>query len=526
MKSIMMNTIFKNRLVPVSLALLRIIIGWHFLYEGLVKLLNPAWTARPFLENSRWIFGDLFRWMSSGDTSMWIIDTANAWGLTLIGLALILGLFTRLASWSGVTLLLMYYLAYPPFGVFSYGVPSEGSYLIVNKNLIELVALIMLDLTKSGQFFGLDMLRKKKKIVSQKKPDLQEEPDDQKSNHRRELLKGLAGIPFLAVFGGAFFRNLSEKGADAISGATARIRVDFKQIEDIKGKLPVGKLGEMNLSKMMMGCNMATGYAHARDLQYVSTLFKAYNTDYKILETWHLAEMAGINATFMETWFYPTFNEYLKVYRGKMQSICQTQLDRKMNPKNLLNNIDMTIGYGADAIYILGGHADLYVKEGKIALLAKAVEYIKKQGYLAGMGAHSLEVVKACEREGLPVDYYVKTFHHDKYWSAHPESERIEWSVEDSYNKGNLDHNKNHDNIFDLFPDKTTEFMKEVKKPFIAFKVLAGGAILPEDGFRFAFENGADFICVGMFDFQIVDNVNTANEILGNLKKREREWFS
>jgi hypothetical protein len=68
--------------------------------------------------------------------------------------------------------------------------------------------------------------------------------------------------------------------------------------------------------------------------------------------------------------------------------------------------------------------------------------------------------------------------------------------------------------------------MKGVQKPWIAFKVLAAGAILPKDGFRYAFENGADFICVGMFDFQVVENVNTLNEILGSLKERERGWYS
>jgi 2-keto-3-deoxy-6-phosphogluconate aldolase len=83
-----------------------------------------------------------------------------------------------------------------------------------------------------------------------------------------------------------------------------------------------------------------------------------------------------------------------------------------------------------------------------------------------------------------------------------------------------------HDNIFDLFPAKTLEFMKEVKKPWIAFKVLAAGAIQPKDGFRFAFENGADFICVGMFDFQVVDNVNTAIDVLGSLNGRIRDWHS
>ena len=80
--------------------------------------------------------------------------------------------------------------------------------------------------------------------------------------------------------------------------------------------------------------------------------------------------------------------------------------------------------------------------------------------------------------------------------------------------------------MFDLFPAKTQEYMKEVKKPWIAFKVLAGGAINPKDGFRYALENGADFICVGMFDFQIVDDVNTVTEILSDLKARTRNWYS
>jgi hypothetical protein len=83
-----------------------------------------------------------------------------------------------------------------------------------------------------------------------------------------------------------------------------------------------------------------------------------------------------------------------------------------------------------------------------------------------------------------------------------------------------------HDNMFDLFPEKTAQFMMGIQKPWIAFKVLAGGAIHPKEGFRFAFENGADFICVGMFDFQIVDDVNTATGILSDIKHRQRPWHS
>ena len=513
----MISDKFKKRLIPISLTILRVAIGWHFLYEGLVKIMNPAWTARPFLEGSRWIFGDLFRWLISGNTGMWIVDTVNAYGLTIIGLALILGLFTRVALWSGITLLLMYYLAYPPFGGFSYGAPSEGSYLIVNKNLVELFAMILLAFSRSDRFFGFDMLRKKKIKVIQKEPEPSEDPDYNEKNPRRELIKALTGLPVLAVFAGAFFKNLTEAGPDAISGAT--IKVDYKQINDLKGKLPVGKLGNLTISRMVMGCNLIGGWAHARDLIYSNTLFKAYNNERKIIETLCLAEQAGINTVFMVTQYYPTFNKYKNIYNSKMQSICQAMLP----DKDFFSNINEAIKSHPDAIYVQGGEGDRYANAGKFDMIKKAVDYIKQNGFPAGVGAHSLETIKSCEREGINADFYVKTFHHDKYWSAHPIENREEYSV---IGPASPDHNRFHENMWDLFPLRTIEYMKGVNKPWFAFKVLAAGAIEPKDGFRYAFENGADFICVGMFDFQVIDNVNTATEILGSLRNRERKWFS
>ena len=513
----MISDKFKKRLIPISLTILRVAIGWHFLYEGLVKIMNPAWTARPFLEGSRWIFGDLFRWLISGNTGMWIVDTVNAYGLTIIGLALILGLFTRVALWSGITLLLMYYLAYPPFGGFSYGAPSEGSYLIVNKNLVELFAMILLAFSGSDRFFGFDMLRKKKIKVIQKEPEPSEDPDYNEKNPRRELIKALTGLPVLAVFAGAFFKNLTEVGPDAISGAT--IKVNYKQIYDLKGKLPVGKLGNLTISRMVMGCNLIGGWAHARDLIYSNTLFKAYNNERKIIETLCLAEQAGINTVFMVTQYYPTFNKYKNIYNSKMQSICQAMLP----DKDFFSNINEAIKSHPDAIYVQGGEGDRYANAGKFDMIKKAVDYIKQNGFPAGVGAHSLETIKSCEREGINADFYVKTFHHDKYWSAHPIENREEYSV---IGPASPDHNRFHENMWDLFPLRTIEYMKEVNKPWFAFKVLAAGAIEPKDGFRYAFENGADFICVGMFDFQVIDNVNTATEILGSLRNRERKWFS
>jgi hypothetical protein len=80
--------------------------------------------------------------------------------------------------------------------------------------------------------------------------------------------------------------------------------------------------------------------------------------------------------------------------------------------------------------------------------------------------------------------------------------------------------------MFCLFPDKTIDFMKNKQKPWIAYKVLAGGAIHPNDGFKFAFDNGADFICVGMFDFQVVEDVNITIDVLSKVTNRERPWMA
>ncbi len=509
-------SILKHRIVPVILATLRIIIGWHFLYEGLVKIFDPEWTAKPFLDGSRWIFGDIFRWMASSDTGIWLIDAANAYGLTLIGLALILGLSTRLASWCGVAILLMYYLAYPPLNGYSYGTLSEGNYMLVNKNLIELVTLILLAVSRSGLYFGLDGLRKNRKIST---AEITEEPESGSSagNSRRELIKGLAGVPVLAVFSGSFLKNISEKGPDAMSGAT--IKVDYKQVEDLTGTLPQGKLGDLNISRMIIGCNLIGGWAHARDMIYANTLFKAYNSNKKIIETYHLAEQAGINTNFMVTQYYPVFNQYKKIFNSQMQSICQAMLP----DKDFFSDINLAIDSGATALYVQGGEGDRYASTGRIAEIHKAVDYIKSQGFMAGVGAHSLETIKLCETEGIPADFYVKTIHHDNYWSAHPVENREEYSIIKGFSP---DHNQYHDNMWDLWPAQTAGYMKEVKKPWFAFKVLAAGAIHPKDGFRYAFENGADFICVGMFDFQVIDDVNIASEVLATLGSRERPWYS
>jgi len=135
---------------------LRLIIGWHFLYEGMVKVVNSNWSSVSYLLDSSGIFKGMFYSIATNPNLLKIADFLNIWGLIAIGLGLILGAFTRIAKWSGIVLLIFYYLSHPPFIGLSYLMPMEGSYLIVNKVLIELVALIVLVLFPTSKQIGLD----------------------------------------------------------------------------------------------------------------------------------------------------------------------------------------------------------------------------------------------------------------------------------------------------------------------------------------------------------------------------------
>jgi thiosulfate dehydrogenase [quinone] large subunit len=139
-----------------SLVLLRVLIGWHLLYEGVVKIFDSSWSAGDFLKNSQGPLSGFFEHLASDNTLLFAVDLCNEWGLALIGLSLILGFFTRIGIICGVILLSMYYMANPPFLGLDPVTNVEGSYLIVNKNLIEIGALLVLSGFRSSYFYGLD----------------------------------------------------------------------------------------------------------------------------------------------------------------------------------------------------------------------------------------------------------------------------------------------------------------------------------------------------------------------------------
>ncbi|BFP39637.1 DoxX family membrane protein [Muricauda sp. SCSIO 64092] len=153
----------KKSKIEISVIILRVLIGWHFLYEGIVKLYNPDWTAFGYLASAQGPFKSVFSALANESVIGWV-DTLNMAALMVVGITLLLGIFEKMGAIVGIGLLAMYYLSHPPFpGLTQLNV--EGNYWLVNKNLIEMAALLLLYHFPTGYRFGIKNLRKHKTVA-------------------------------------------------------------------------------------------------------------------------------------------------------------------------------------------------------------------------------------------------------------------------------------------------------------------------------------------------------------------------
>jgi len=286
------------------------------------------------------------------------------------------------------------------------------------------------------------------------------------------------------------------------------------------GSMPWGKIGNVSVSRLVMGGNLIGGFAHSRDLMYVSRLFKAYNTEARIFETLELAQACGINTIQVSSAAHDPVFKYNQHRATKFQIMSNPAL---LEDKTAMNDsVKRLVDRGAAMMFTHGGATDRHMMNGgAIDVIGQAVDLFKAQGVPAGVGSHSLEVPIACEKNNINPDFYVKTFHTDRYWSATPEDGRKEY---DWMRANPSDHNANNDAMWCNNPEETAAFMEKVDKPWVAFKVMAAGAIRPRTAFSYAYRHGADFIVAGMFDFQVEADVKTAIASVRKLGNRKRPW--
>ena len=316
---------------------------------------------------------------------------------------------------------------------------------------------------------------------------------------RRCFVRGsLLGCAGLALGGGAHGQDRTQPPASPPQSA---------------GKLPRGRIGKLEVSRLILGGNLLTHYTHSRDLQYVYNLAAHYNTDEKIMETLAVAEAHGINTLSMHNPPHPmsVLRRYRQERGGKIQWIICPTAPVEPGLAQYRKMVEELVKDGCEAIYLWGVHADALMRQGKVDLIAKAVELPKEFGVPSGVGAHWLEVIEACEKQGVKAEFYIKTFHHHRYATG-PKPDQLK----DPYAE--------FPGYWCRDPEETAELMHNIQKPWIAFKTMAAGAIPPKSAFEYALANGADFVLAGMFDFEIAEDAQILRGTLAGLADRKRPW--
>ncbi len=296
--------------------------------------------------------------------------------------------------------------------------------------------------------------------------------------------------------------------------------------ENASGLLPQGRIGHVSIGRLICGGNLIRGYAHTRGKVFVSSLLKDYFSEEKIFDMLERCEERGIDTVVTnvgsdsgDTEITRILCRYWHERGGKIQWIAQCQ---PASPDDM-ETVQIAVDRGAVGAFLMGVLADRWTKNQCIDRIGRIVDFIRKNGLIAGVAGHLLCVPMECEKAGVNPDFYVKTFHASRSGAVNRVANRTGFSA-DIQSSGDIE--MESDTSWCTDPAETAEYMKTVKKPWIAYKVLAAGAIDPQEGFRFAFENGADFVLAGMFDFQIAENAYLVRQILSGTLKREREWFA
>ena len=253
----------------------------------------------------------------------------------------------------------------------------------------------------------------------------------------------------------------------------------------VVSSLPKRKLGEHDVSRLIIGANQFTGYPHAKPLKYVKELFAAYFTDKKIIETLAISHDHGIDThvTLTDESCVKYLNRFERETGKRLQWIAQSHWfsPKPEGRKDALNYIKLAADNGAIACFLHGSSCDGLVRDKNLSEIEYYLDTIRKQGMLAGMAGHFNQTIDIPIKAGITPDFIMKTLNTVGHASADPK--------------------------------ETTAMMAGIDIPWIAYKVLGAGRVEPEPGFRYAIEAGADFLNVGMFDFQVAENAKLVRKL-------------
>lgn len=138
--------------VKVASTVLRLLLGWFMLIDGAQILMTPNWTAAGFLNNAL-TFHSFYAWFALPINSWWV-DPLNSWGITLVGVALLLGVYVRPAAWAGAALMILYYFPH-------YSFPTVPHGFIVEEHIIDAAAFVFIAVFPPAQSFGIAPILRK-----------------------------------------------------------------------------------------------------------------------------------------------------------------------------------------------------------------------------------------------------------------------------------------------------------------------------------------------------------------------------
>ena len=451
----------------VFVAVLRIAIGWHFLYEGVWKLMQTeGWSCASYLGASQGPLASIFKWMAAQG---WIVaagDWAVMIGLVAIGLSLMLGVLSRVAALFGIALMAMFYGCQPPEPFAEAFSGADGRFFVIERNVLEAFGLLLVASVPCWRGFV------------------------------RTLLPGALA---LAVFGGCFFlqyRTGAFKKVEAVTSATVKVH-EFTALAALKSPFAEkAKIGGVEISRLALGGDLIAGHAHARDLIWTDEFMLRYNSGATLPRTVRYCLHCGIDAAFAETPFLkPMLSAAKAVHRDfKFFANCADAKDAAKAAK-----------LGAKGVYMRPEVADALARKGDDSALRLLFADLKATGLAVGVGAEDVATVKFCAASGIVPDFWVLAYHSLDYPAA---------TLKTRCN-----------NIWCVDPVAAAAYMKTRPEPWIAFKVLGAGIEHPREAFPVAYKGGADFICCGMYDYQVVEDVNVANDIFANgLPSRPRPW--